>query len=253
MFRTSVLLVSSLLLASSGFARDVYVLQGFSYGAAVWSTDAIFYNAGAADRTVTLVGFSSGQDVHGLPAQTISVAPHKTARLQQSLRIPAVPLVMVHLDVPDDVIVENALYLGFALGTGASPNINYRQFGKVRLPVFESLIPAHQPQVQLETDVGDIPAHINVGIYNAGPQPATAHIETHGHCDDGVISTTDVSVPPNTVVQVGPFQAESVFCNGYEQNRSVYTVVAVDQPSVTFVSALANSGSPTTSITIAGK
>jgi len=255
MLRNFLILVSLLLLAPSGFARDVYVLQGFSYGAAVWSTDAIFYNSGLADRTVTVLGLSNGLDVQQMPQRTLAVAAHKTARFQQSLRIPSVPLVMVHLDVPDDVIVENTLYLGFANPDLISPQINYRQFGKVRLPTYESFTPANQPQVHLETDVGDIPAHINVGIYNPGPEVATAHIETHEHCDDGTISTEDVTVPPDTVIQVGPFQAQSFFCsgfNGYERDRSVYTVVSVDHPSLTFVSALANSGSPTTSIAVAG-
>jgi hypothetical protein len=257
MFRNLVILASLLLPVPSGFARDVYLIQGFSYGAAVWSTDAIFYNSGSADRTVAVVGLSNGLDVERMPQRIFSVAPHKTTSLQQSLRIPSVPLVMVHLDVPADVIVENTLYLGFAPDVLISPKINYRQFGKVRLPMYESFTPAHQPQVHLETDVGDIPAHINVGIYNPGPESATAHIETHGHCDDGTISSEDVIVPPNTVIQAGPFQAQSFFCsgfgNGYERDRSVYTVVTVDQPSLTFVSALANSGSPTTSIAVAGE
>ena len=37
---------------------------------------------------------------------------------------------------------------------------------------------------------------------DGGTQTATAHIETREHCDDGVISTESVVVPPNSVIQV---------------------------------------------------
>jgi len=246
--------------AGQVYARDVYLLQGFTTGASfnrqttVWSTDTLFYNKGPADEHVTLLGISNGVDPNGRVGQSITVSPGRTASLQQEVRwVPAIPFVMLHLDVPDNVTASDLLYIGSRnddfLG---SPNTLFRRYGIVRLPLFNALVPANEPQVHLESDIGGIEAHVNVAIFNASDITATARIETRAHCDDGVISQRTVTVPSNSVVQFGPFQAETTRCVGVEQTKSIYTVVTVDQPSLTVVSSLANNDSPTTSITING-
>jgi hypothetical protein len=252
-------LMIGLSVATSLLARDIYVVQGdargpvFGQERVVWSTDVLFYNRGVAPGTVTVLSISNPSDRGGRVGASFAVSPGKTASLQQQLR--GIPngdaLMIVHLDVDEALVVENVLYIGSEFAGGISGNTIFRQYGKIRLPVFTSFVPANEPQVHLESDIGDIPAHINVGIYNAGSETATAHIETHAHCDDGTISTRTVSVPPDTVVQIAGFQAETQ-CAGLEQKSSVYTVVTVDQPSLTFVSALANDNTPTTSISIGG-
>jgi len=248
--------------ATRVFARDIYLVQGDAHGPVfgqerlVWSTDVLFYNRGVAPGTVTVLSISNPSDRGGRVGASFVVAPGKTASLKQQLR--GIPngdaLMIVHLSVDNELVAENVLYIGGELVSSFNSDTIFREHGKIRLPMFTSLVPANEAQVHLESDVGDIPAHINVGIYNAGSETATAKIETRAHCDDGTISTTTVFIPADTVVQVTGFQAETQRCGtaspGLEQKSSVYTVVTVDQPSLTFVSALANDNAPTTSISI---
>src|SRR2546428_3286398 len=93
----------------STLARDVYVVQGFAAGASfnrqttIWSTDALFFNKGSRDGVVTLLGISNGVDPIGRVGQSFIVSSKKTASLQQVVRwVPAIPLLVLHLDVPDD-------------------------------------------------------------------------------------------------------------------------------------------------------
>jgi hypothetical protein len=253
-------IVSCLFLLSSTVSaatRDVYVLQGIADGvaigleSAVWNTDALFFNRGDVDAQVTLLGISNGVPPDGRVGESFTVAAGRNASIQQSTRwIPAAPFVMLHLSVPEQIVVQNVLYVGSRLNVGASIPCDCRKFGKVTLPSPTALVPAGEQQIHLETDIGNLDGHLNVAIYNAGVQPATAVIETRAHYNDGVVSHETVSVPADTVLQFGPFQTATGMCCGNLKN-SLYTVVTVDQPSLTFVSALANGGFPTTSISIA--
>lgn len=241
-------------------ARDVYLVQGSAEGITVnheitlWSSDVILYNKGATEFTVTMLGMSNGGPAAGTLRFSFSVPPRQTASLERQITWrPALgsPLWVLHLDVPPELVVEDVVFIGSREDSFlGSPSAQPRRYGKIRIPVFESLTPANEPQVHLESDVGDIPARINVGIYNASDREATAQIETRQHCDDGVISQQTIAIAANTVVQAGPFQAEAPNCRGLP--RSVYTVVTVDAPSLTFVSALANNAIPTTSVSISG-
>jgi hypothetical protein len=241
-------------------ARDVYLVQGSADGIQVnsettlWSSDVLLYNKGATLGTVTLLGMSNGGQAAGTVRYSFSVAPRQSASLERQITWrPALgsPLWVIHLEVPPELVVEDVVFIGSRDNNIlASPTAQPRRYGKIRIPVFESLTPANEPQVHLESDLGDIPARINVGIYNASDRTATAQIETRQHCDDGVISHQTMTIAANTVVQAGPFQAETPNCQGLP--RSIYTVVTVDAPSLTFVSALANSAIPTTSISIGG-
>jgi hypothetical protein len=253
---------SLLLLATahSLAARDLYLLQGFTTGATfdqqvtVWSTDALFYNKGPLDAKVTLISISNGIDPANRVGQSFTIQAGKTASLANSVRwVPAIPFVMLHLDVPADVVVNDILYIGGReAGALVSPNTLYRRFGVARLPIFDTLAQPGEQQVHLESNIGDIPAHVNVGIYNAGSVVANVRIETRASCDDGIVSVQTVNVAADTVIQVGPFQAQNSRCTQGEQANSIYTIVTADQPTLTFVSALANDNTPTTSITVNG-
>jgi hypothetical protein len=242
--------------------RDVYVLQGFAYGAhfntetIVFSTDVMFYNKSVANRNITLLGISGGGPAGGALGESFTISPARSASLGRTVTwIPVTgsSLFVLRLDVPLDVEVEDVLLIGSQPDVLASPTAEYRKYGKVRLPLSNSLTPANEPQVHLESDLGDIPSHVNVAVYNAGDRLASAKIELRQHCDDRIIASQTALVPPNTVLQFGPFQAETASCAGVAVSRSIYTTVIVDQPSLTYVSTLANSGIPMTSIGTSGE
>jgi len=258
MRRAVLLSCLGMLFAMSVAARDVYVLQGYVTGASfglestIWSTDTLFYNSGPTDESVTLLGISNGIDPVGRVGETLLIPSRRTVSLQQATSwVPAIPLVMLHLNAPDAVIVQDVLFVGSQENVGVSGTADPRKYGKVALPVFTTLAPPNTPQIHLETDIGKLEGHLNVGIYNAADRTATAVIQTRAHCDDGVVSQMTVSVPANTVVQFGPFQTDTGRCHG-NLVKSMYTEVTVDEPSLTFVSALANTTIPTTSISISG-
>jgi hypothetical protein len=141
----------------------------------------------------------------------------------------------------------------------ASPASLPFRFGKVRLPTFRALTPAGEPQTHQATFLGseqDIPSRINVGVYNGGTVTATAQIEIRRECDDTVVSGETVSVPAKTVLQATNFSTNPGHgcppASPGPYGPGVYTVVTVDQPSFSFVSNLANTLLPITSISIEG-
>src|SRR5260370_12185429 len=116
--------------ASTLLAHDIYIIQGFSYGAAaVWSTDAIFYNTAPADAAVTLLGISNSVDPAGRVGQSFNVPAGKAVSLQRETRwIPAIPLLVLHLDVPDNVTVSSILYIASHPPPRISPTPLYRSY-----------------------------------------------------------------------------------------------------------------------------
>jgi len=264
-----VVLMLTILPAVKVYANDVYIVQGSARGPALisgeliyWSTDALFFNRGAADARVKLLGVSNGGG-SGAPPQ-FTLPPQRSASLERIAPVwkpgSVPPLWLVHLDLPADVSVESLLFIGtiFDFGGGTPPIIRPNRFGKVRVPVFTALVPANQPQVHLGTYFGEMPSRINVAVYNASTTIASTRIEIRQQCDDTVVATRVVSVPPDAVVQFTGFPAEERQCPEFIPGTiggppgAVYTVVTVDQPSFTFVSNLSNSESPLTSMAIAG-
>lgn len=85
---------------------------------------------------------------------------------------------------------------------------------------------------------------------------ATARIEVRQHCNDAIIDARTVTVPADTLLQVGGFRTTEETCPPYMPNTlggppaALYTVMTVDQPSISFVTNLANREIPTTSITV---
>ena len=101
-------------------------------------------------------------------------------------------------------------------------------------------MPANQPQVHLGTDLGVKDARINVGIYNQSQSVANAHIEVRRSCDNSVVDARDVQVPPDALIQVGGLRKglDTCLSNPTTQGWLRYTVVTVDQPSMTFATAI---------------
>jgi hypothetical protein len=263
--RTSLIvwLVVAVMITAPASAADLYVVQGDAQGQVIpaggeritWTTDAFFYNRGASSARIRLLGVSNGGLQPGTSTE-LNVAPQRTATLSASLLtvlwrpLNSDPLWVLHLDVPETVLTDDELFIGAV--SLSTPFFNTYKYGKVRLPVYSSLVPANQLQVHLATNLGGIPSHANVAVYNAGPLAATAVIEIHRHCDDATIASSAVTVASDTIMQFTGFPAVAAACNDDTTAPigGVYVLVAVDQPSFSFVSNVANNDTPMTSIAV---
>ena len=157
---------------------------------------------------------------------------------------------VMHLDAPEKVIVEGTLQIGYDFLPGEF--FNFR-LGRLSIPAWPRLIPAGTTHVHLGADLSDatdLPARVNVGIYNSSPtQVALATIEVRRACDDAIMAIHSVMVPPNEIQQFGnlatvPF----AYCEGVvgliSDYPTAYVTVTVDQPSLSYVSVLANNALP---------
>jgi hypothetical protein len=202
-----------------------------------WHDEAMFFNSGIAPATIRVLGVSQGQPAPGAPDSFV-VAPGSAVALDDALGRAwsgVAQLYVMHLDVPQGVRVasRNEVYSPACLVFIPSPGA----LGQVALPVFTALTIAGVPQVHLGTDLGQLPSRTNVGIYNGGDVAAQARIELRRVCDNIVVDERTVTVPANATVQVGPLSPGVNTCTTSSQSEWLrYTVVIVDQPSLTFVS-----------------
>lgn len=248
------------LVAHTTYARDVWVIRGLAQIEAQpcsevvsaevlrWNADAVFHNLSGTDQSVAVVETSNGGTRRGV----VAVGSGRSRALSLDLDLPDLvsgPNVWVtKLDVPEGVHVEGRLE--FIFDTCGRPGPPSRTAaGVVALPVFEQLAAANQPQIHFGTDLGVQPARYNVGIYNAAEVRAIATVEvTRPACLGDAKVTRTFSVPARTLVQ------ESVFgigggCVGQLNDTGVspwvtYTTVTVDQPSLSYVVALADGARP---------
>jgi hypothetical protein len=254
-----------LLFALPALADDYYLIEMNVPGQTVdgcanffWDADAIFYNLGADDQTVTLLGvsnepFNLGRPVPPPQLQQLHVPPGRAASLRQSTGIPwgpyyASPMWIIHVDAPPSILVDSEMPLGFAGGGGSGscrgPVYFVQQNGKTQLPVFRSLVAAGHRQVSRGLTIGDVKGHINVAIYNAGSNPALATIEVHRACDGAITETRNVVIAANFAQQFTGFaipetaQACAPLDPSAGTSRLAYVIVTVDQPSLTFASIL---------------
>lgn len=273
------LLVSCLIFALQprGVAgAEVYLVQGYALGQTipvpgsvwgeviVWSTDGFFYNSALSEARIRLLGVSNGALDPSAPTEFAVPSRSSTSLTRANLDSAwrprnNDPLWVLRLDVPDGVVVDDALFVRGWSQLSPNPTFNPIDFkyGKIRLPAFSALTPPNQPQISLVTSLGDpafIPSHSNVAIYNGGATVANATIEVRRHCDDAVVSSKNVTVPANTIIQFANVPAAGS-CAEYSRvvpPSGVYTVVTVDQPSFSFVSTLANNSNPLTSMSVTG-
>jgi hypothetical protein len=255
---------------------EVYLVQGYALGQSipvpgsvwgeviVWSTDGFFYNSSLSEARIRLLGVSNGALDPSAPTEFAIPSRNSTSLTRANLDSAwrprnNDPLWVLRLDVPDGVVVDDALFVRGWSQLAPNPTFNPIDFkyGKIRLPVFSALTPPNQPQINLVTSLGDpafMPSHSNVSIYNGGATVANATIEVRRNCDDAVVSSTTVMLPANTIVQFANLPAAGS-CAEYSRvvpPSSVYTVVTVDQPSFSFVSTLANNSNPLTSMSVTG-
>ena len=237
----------SFMVSSAMYAADLYILR-FDAQSRVdgclsvnWHDRAIFFNGGNAPATVRVIGASEGGPPPG-SMNSFVVPVGEAVELSDAIagfdffNWKLGPLYVMHLDVPPGVRVSsrNEVYelngcINGAPRAGAA--------GEVSMPVFTSLTASDVQQVHLGTDLGQGPSRTNVGIYNAGIAPAHAHIELRRVCDNGVVDQRTVTIPPNATVQTGFPSGGLNVCSGSSRSEWLrYTVVSVDQPSLTFVS-----------------
>lgn len=242
---TLVLLIAN---ASAVFAADAWVLRGFA-GPCLglqWEADTLLFNTLPAPAVVRLVSIGDGPDPFPEPDRELVLPPGQTLSLNRNTAWHPgtdVPLFVLRLDVPEGVLIEGVLNLGTGSGDGCPlPPVpdNSAVYGVIHLPHFRALVPANQEQIHLGTTLGGNPARNNVGIYNAAAMPATARVSLHRACDNRLVADTTIQLAANSTTQVRLENKSTDTCTGSVPTWVDYVTVTVDQPSVTWVSTLAN-------------
>ena len=246
-----------LLLSLPLLADDYYLIEMNTPGQRVnscetffWDADAVFYNLTSQSETVTLAGVSNG-DLWPGTSTSLDVPAGRATSLRQGAGIPweprsAPPMWIIHITAPPSLLVESSMILGLSIGGGEClvPPFFAPDYGKTQLPVFRALVPANRRQLIGGLSIGDVPGHINVAIYNAGPTVASGTIEVHRACDGATLEMRSVTIDANTAQQFTGFQVPDLAnaCAPLDPSSAVsrlaYVVVTVDQPSVTFASIL---------------
>lgn len=247
-------LLASTLLVPASRADDRYLIEfnaGGPYFPAncvqfVWTDEVRFYNTGTSEAVIHLLGLSNGGMVAG-GATSLTLAAGETSTLgagvlwqpKRTQPDAPVPLWVTHLDVPSGVIIASHGQLGMtspACGApiGAPPTLAASALGRYPLPVFADLVPPTIPQFHLGTGFGNEDSHMNVAIYNSASVIANARIDVRQACDHSLIDTRNVQVQPDTIVQVGGFSRGTCPASTYDVE------VVVDQPSLSYVSTVAN-------------
>jgi hypothetical protein len=244
-------LLLSCLAASSALGAPATVIRFSATGAqngcfrVIWRDQVLLYNSGGESRTVHITGMSNGTPNISTPDEVV-VAPMQIVSLNVALQdawtpaplgSPGAKLWMLHLDVPSGITIESRNeYKGY--DSCISPQPLDGSAGYVPLPVFRAPTPANVPQVHLGTDTGSVLGRINVGIYNASAVVANALIVVRRVCDDAITDQRNVSVPPDTLLQFGNLSEGGQGCSKEGPQWMRYTTITVDQPSMTYASAL---------------
>lgn len=267
MTRVPSFLIVSFVLVSAAYASDVYVVDAYALAAKipnsctslVWDADTVFYNLSNTDAVVTLLGISNGTRNPGfpntftIPAGTATSIRQKIGALWHPLSNDAVWV--YHLDVPDGVRVDTELFPESTTLFCPRPVIVTQPYGKVQIPVFRTLTPAGQSQFIGGLTLGDVPAHMNVAIYNAGETTAHATIQVFRACDARLVASQQVTIPANTIWQFPAVPAPNTTgacASGIMQpnglNSLAYAAVVVDSPSLSFASAASDIEPPISTI-----
>jgi hypothetical protein len=246
------MLLSLAFLCRTAYTSDAYFVrfsidgrQSASGAIVRWGDEIVFYNEGTAPAVVRFLGVSNGKPQAEIPSltlppgQPIFLNPTPLAEKWVPVPVPRPMMWILHLDIPDEVVVESRDEFNLPLDVPEPIPFPF-PLGKVSLPVFRQLVPAGKPQVHLGTDLGGRDSRENVGIFNAGADTATATIEVRRTCDGTAVDSRTVTIPANTLIQVGGLGVESsANCPPTAAEPwARYTVVTVTQPSLTFVSNL---------------
>ncbi len=235
------------------WASDAYVVRFSAHGMtagchqAQWSDDILLYNQNDQPATIRLLDISNGTLPAGWPT-TITVPPRQATSLTRETRDhPWGPTLfsdqytiwVVHLDVPAGITVESRDEVA-DIDICTPEHIFNGAITKVSMPVFHALVPPNITQAKLGTDVGSTSARQNVAIYNGGMDVATATIDVRSACNNQLIESRVVSVPPNSIIQFEGFATGPSECIGnvLVPAWSRYILVTVNQPSFSVVSTV---------------
>ncbi|HEX7252575.1 MAG TPA: hypothetical protein VF376_06810, partial [Thermoanaerobaculia bacterium] len=143
-----------------------------------WSDDLVFHNATGVDAAVSLVGLSGTTPLNPIvlpvPAgRTISTRGNVN---WSPISTVPVPLWIVHLDVPDGIVVQSRAEAFSELCLEGPPSL-VPDFGSFSLPIGRGLMRAGSKKVFLGADLGAEANHSNVGVFNGGTATAQAIIE----------------------------------------------------------------------------
>ena len=254
MKRAAAFIIAALSSAQITSAAPAHVLRlaapapGGTCSAVSWKDVLTFYNTTAQPLTVRILGISNGGTIHTDP-DAITVPAGAAVSADAVLGDAWRPqngsnLWIMHLDAPIGIIAESRNEILVAdMCSGVLPPASVtRSADKSSLPIFQTAAPANASQVYLGTDAGSKEARINVGIYNQSSLPANAHIEIRRECDNSLADSRDVIVPPDTMMQFTGFAKGANTCapSGTTPNWLRYTVITVDQPSMTYAIALSD-------------
>src|SRR5207253_4628586 len=240
-FPVAISILVLLAIAYPSHAADAYFMifnaagrQSVATGHTVWLSQVVLFNTNSVPVEVKMIDING---VFHVSPPTLTLPPQRlTIGLPSGWAgVPTNTLFVLHLDIPAGVIVDSQVQFYF---DRQIPELFPFSLGKATMPVFRELVPAGKPQVHIGTDLhGSEPSRVNVGIYNAGSETASATIEVHIGCDDAIADTRTVSIPPNMLVQTNGLNTGTATCGveGYS-NLARYTVVTVSQPSLSYVS-----------------
>jgi len=232
-----------------------------------WYSRLLLSNSTDLPLSVSILGVSNGplrSDASGL-----TVPPHQTVSVLGTLQIapphwapdfPETATVVwaTKLDVPTGVYVSDRgeIFLNEMTGSNPGPPCNLRGQGIAALPfrVVDQLTPAGVSQYHLGTDIGDAAnapfydARVNVGIFNASQQQATALVEVR--CSqsssvlggpDPLVTRTTVVVPPNSIIQQTVLNSTRLTpCPAPGSVNPYHVIVTSDQPGFSYAAALSN-------------
>ena len=204
----------------------------------IWHDQALLFNHAATPALVHITGISNGPPIFATPDFFV-VPPNRATLLEDVLGVswqPKYPTpYILHLDVPSGVSIESRDEFYLRSCIFLPPSIG--SLGHASMPVFANLTPAGTPQIHLGTDLGEHRSRTNVIVYNAGNVAGTAHVELRRTCDGSLTDERTVVVPANTTIQIGGLAMGFDTCTLPSFGSFMrYTVVTVDQPSLSVVS-----------------
>jgi hypothetical protein len=229
-------------------AAEAYVIGFFAYsqvshgscGLIAWRSDLILHNPGPVEARVRQISVSNGVLPGG--ATELVVPPRRTLtgkHLLGSLPGGRLPFLWVaRLEMPDHILAQGRVEASPTDCGGTSPP-NPPTYGAFSLPVIRSLTPPNTTKIHLGADLGFVDSYVNVGVYNASTEPASAAIELRQACDDSVIARRTATIPGETIVQIGGLAGPLAGCATGSPPRTSdwvrYVAVTVDRPSLSYV------------------
>ncbi len=243
------LFAMSVLVASISLAGDRYVLQAAGPEVMtqnpctdfMWLSDLYFLNTGSDPVTALPDNVSNGALVQAQPAL---LPPHQIVQVPfvdyNWYPVPAGlgPFVL-HFDLPDGVLIRSRMEPYGSSSPGPCSPIPGNALlirGGLPIPVFRQLVPAGQVQYFLSSDLGNLNNTSYATVYNAADLPANVSIEVRRYCDGDLISSSALSVPASTALQVPASGDYSSNCFGDGFGR--YITVTSDQPGLAIVSVV---------------